>query len=101
MRVRTLVALLFLCCLSPLAVAAPIDVSGRIVDPSGGALPGVTVTLTTVIGTELPAEAITDSQGSYTFAAEPGRYRLHAELPGFAPVDRDVNVGVTPVRIDL
>ena len=61
----------------------------------------MTVTLTTSEGTELPSEGVTDSQGSYTFSVEPGRYRLHAELPGFASVDRDIVVGAAPIRLDL
>jgi hypothetical protein len=93
--------LLFFCCLAHAAFAAAVDVSGRIVDPSGGALPGVTVTLTLVGGSELPAEAVTDAQGAYTLSVSPGRYLVHAELPGFAPVDREVVVGAAPMRLDL
>src|SRR6478672_4936412 len=101
MRARAFAALLVLCCFSPAAFAATVEVTGRIVDPSGGALPGVSVTLTTIAGTELPAEGVTDAQGIYSFNAEPGRYRLHVELPGFAPVDRDIVVGAAPLRLDL
>src|SRR3954468_4531314 len=101
MRVRALAALLVLCWFGPAALAATVEVTGRIVDPSGGALPGVTVTLTTIAGTELPSEGVTDAQGTYTFNAAPGRYRLHAELPGFAAVDRDIVVGTFPFRLDL
>src|SRR5262249_2958371 len=101
MRVRAFAALLLFCCVSHVAFAATVEVSGRIVDPSGGALPGVTVTLTSIGGSDLPVEAVTDSQGGYTFGAPPGRYRIHAELPGFAPVDRDVAIDADPVRLDL
>jgi outer membrane receptor protein involved in Fe transport len=101
MRIRALAALFALCCFSSAAFAATVEITGRIVDPSGGALPGVTVTLTTIAGTELPSEGVTDAQGTYTFSAEPGQYRLHAELPGFASVDRDIVVGTVPLKLDL
>jgi outer membrane receptor protein involved in Fe transport len=101
MSLRAFSALLLFCCLTHAALAATVDVSGRIVDPSGGALPGVTVTLTHIGGSELPAEVVTDAQGAYTFSVSPGRYMLHVELGGFASVDRQVVVDTAPARIDL
>src|SRR5207237_6264256 len=39
--------------------------------------------------------------GDYVVAAEPGRYRVHAQLSGFASIDRDVTVSSGPVVVDL
>jgi outer membrane receptor protein involved in Fe transport len=101
MRVRAFAAFLFLCCITRVALAGTVEVSGRIVDPSGGALPGVTVTLTPESGSEPLLETVTNGEGAYAITAAPGRYRVHAELPGFASVDRQLLVDTVPVRLDL
>lgn len=101
MRARSFAALLLFCCLTDAASAATFEVSGRVVDASGGALPGVTVSVTLAGGSELPTEAVTDAQGTYTFSVPAGRYVVHAELPGFAALDREVVVDGLPVRLDL
>src|SRR4051795_12387401 len=101
MRVRAFAAFLFLCCITRVALAGTVEVTGRIVDPSGGAMPGVTVTLTPESGSETLLETVTNSEGAYAIAAAPGRYRVHAELPGFASIDRQLLVDTAPVRLDL
>jgi hypothetical protein len=58
---------------------------GTVVDTSGGVLPGVSLTLTSV-RTRGTRSATTDAVGGYAFVAlEPGQYRLSAALDGFAP----------------
>jgi hypothetical protein len=101
MRVRAFAAFLLLSCITRVAFAATVEVSGRIVDPSGGALPGVTVTLAAENRAEPLLETVTNGEGGYTLAADPGRYRIHAELPGFASIDRELLVDTAPVRLDL
>src|SRR3954469_5371863 len=66
------------------------DLSGTVVDGTGGVLPGVTVTLKNV-DTGFVRSATTDDQGRYTFTAlnPTGRRTLSAELPGFAPQNRE------------
>jgi len=72
------------------------SVEGTVTDESGGALPGVSVTLTS------PALQVTDmttttaSDGRYRFAQLPsGTYRLRYELSGFQPLIReDLTIGV-------
>lgn len=61
------------------------NISGVAADQTGGALPGVTVTVThTERG--LTRTEVTDAQGRYRFAALPlGVYRVDATLEGFAP----------------
>ncbi len=73
------------------AFAQTARVGGRITDAQGGALPGVTVTMTHD-ATGLGSETITNAAGSYLFPSlDPGVYRLEATMAGFAPwVHRDI-----------
>ena len=87
-------------------LAAPMSaeaqsVSGRIVDPSGLALPGVAVTLHRANGATL--STTTDSNGEFSLADVPsGRYDLEAVLDDFEPaVRRDLDVAQSPVTLAL
>ena len=80
-------------------------IGGTVVDGSGGALPGVTVTLSSAEGTVGGSrEAVTDDRGTYQFLRlVPGTYAVKAELQGFRRAAQDkivVNADVT-VRADL
>ena len=58
-------------------------IRGTVQDPTGGVLPGATVT-TTNTGTKAVTTAVTDDRGQYLFAGLfPGTYDLKAELAGF------------------
>ena len=72
---------------------------GRVVDESGSAVPGVTVTATNT-QTGLQRVAVTESDGSYRFLALPvGSYRITAELAGFAVVTvENVTLNVATTR---
>src|SRR5688572_27119021 len=60
-------------------------VLGTIKDETGGAAPGVTVTLTS-LDTGITQSKVTDGQGNYEFfTVRIGNYRLTAELQGFQP----------------
>jgi hypothetical protein len=76
---------------------------GTIVDQSGFALPGVTLTITEV-NTNVSYSAVTNNSGNYVFSnLKDGKYRVSAELSGFKRVVRegvDVPVNATP-RVDL
>jgi hypothetical protein len=64
-------------------------ISGTIKDASGGVVPGVTVTATSVT-TQTPTVAVTDATGFYTFPnLRPGQYTVDAELAGFKKVVRE------------
>lgn len=81
------------------------DINGRVVDPSGEALPGVTVTAVNT-GTGLTRVAASDQQGLYTIALlPPGTYNVMAELAGLGQTRRDnvvVRLGTaTNVRLTL
>lgn len=67
-------------------------VTGTVTDEQGGALPGVTVTLTGKTGTRTAA---TDASGSYRFVAlDPGSYSVQTSMPNFTSRRQD-NVVVT------
>jgi hypothetical protein len=65
------------------------SITGTVTDPTGAALPGVTVSLA---GERLIGGAqtqVTDAAGVYRFdRLPPGTYRLRFELAGFRPVER-------------
>jgi len=75
------------------------SVSGRVVDATGAALPGVTVTATNT-RTGFSRSVVSDAEGRYNFPALPvGPYNVTAELSGFTTVTtRDVDVQVATVR---
>ncbi len=79
------------------------DVSGRVNDPSGAAVPNAAVTLTNS-ATNAVRTADTTSEGLYTFASvPPGIYNIKVEHPGFRTVSStSVEVQVQQsVRLDL
>jgi outer membrane receptor protein involved in Fe transport len=62
--------------------------SGIVTDETGGALPGVTVTIR-ALETEIVRVLTTDAEGRYRAAAlEPGTYDMSAELAGFQTTRR-------------
>ena len=81
------------------------EITGRVVDDSEGALPGVTVTATNA-DTGLSRIAVTGAEGEYTLGLlPPGTYSLTAELSGFRTATREdltVLLGTaTTVRLTL
>ncbi len=78
-------------------------VEGVVKDEQGGALPGVSITLTGKRGSQ---SAVTDSEGSYRFAGiDPGTYAVTAALSGFRTKRQEnVVVGIgrpTPINLVL
>jgi hypothetical protein len=60
-------------------------IAGTVKDTTGGALPGVTITITNLDRALVVANAVTNADGSYTVVALPaGAYSVTAELSGFA-----------------
>ena len=78
-------------------------VTGQVVDQQGGALPGVTVTLTNT-GTSARLDEVSDAQGLYAFRnLPPGTYDIACTLTGFKEL-RQTGLKVSagnPIRIDL
>ena len=97
------VALVLMCARVVDAQAVKGALLGNIIDPSGFALPGVTVTITEV-NTNISYSAVTNESGNYVFTnLKDGKYRVAGELSGFKRVVRDgVDVPVNAtVRIDM
>ena len=70
------------------------NIAGLIVDESGAALPGVTVTVTNT-ATGRSQSLVTGPEGRYrAVALQPGPYEVAAELQGFATVRRAVTLVV-------
>lgn len=95
-----LVAALLAC--APVAQAQNVtgaQLSGTIVDESGGALPGVEVTVTQT-ETAMTRFVVTDERGGYVFTNLPvGPYRLAAKLTGFSPFEQTgIVLGVGDTR---
>ncbi len=77
------------------------SLTGSIVDPSDGVLPGVTLVLTNV-ATEAKYEVRTDSTGRYEFVGlVPGDYLFEAKLPGFMTFKGKMTVAGQNVQRDL
>lgn len=73
------------------------QLKGKVVDASGAALPGVTVTVTSPSQIGGPKVTVTGADGSFTFPAlVPGEYKLNASLDTFQPLERDA----VQVRLD-
>ena len=90
--------------LAPPAAALPQDSSifGQVIATDVGALPGVTVEVTSPALVEQPDIAVTDAQGRYDIGnLRPGAYTLTFRLPGFGTVVRsDVEVGDEPLSVN-
>src|SRR5215213_11320841 len=76
----------------PAAVhAQEASLTGTITDPTGGVLPGVTVTAVhtdsgnTFVG-------VTDERGAYRLPVRVGAYKVTADLSGFAPATRTLTL---------
>jgi len=70
------------------AQIATATLAGVVRDETGGALPGVTITVRSA-ATRAVRTATTDSSGRYRVTAlDPGEYEVRAELTNFRPVVR-------------
>ena len=105
-RVGFLTALLVLLtgfAASAVAQSTTGSISGVVVDQSKSVLPGVTIDVRNV-ETGVQRSQVTDDRGRYrALNLPPGRYRVHAELSGFQPIDTAeilVQIGLD-VPVDL
>jgi hypothetical protein len=99
MRLRSFVSIILLL-LASSARAAGIDITGVVVDTSGGSLPGVTVTVTPTGAGAASAEPtlqVTDGDGRFSFEGlNAGTYTVVFSLPGFDEKKVDaINVPAT------
>ena len=101
---RILVLLVLLAVPMPaLAQQGTGELRGRVLDPQGAVVPGVTVVARDA-NSGLFRETVTTADGTFFFSGiRPGRYAVSAELPGFKKVTRPdvvVEVGKT-MAVDL
>ena len=98
-RVLAALAIMFAVGLAPAAAQTGQtfgELVGKITDDQGGALPGVTVTMSGPAVMGAPT-AVSNERGVYRFpGVNTGTYRLKMDLAGFAPLVRDGIV--VPVR---
>ena len=67
-------------------------IGGRVIDESGGVLPGVSVTVNSA-STNVNQNTVTNDTGTYSLLyLTPGRYKVTAELQGFKKMAREVEV---------
>jgi hypothetical protein len=94
---------LLLSCASAFAQQTTGNITGRVVDQQGAAMPGVTVTAKSG-QTGFTRSEVSDAEGLYRLAALPvGLYDVTAELQGFSPAGNkgiEVNVAQT-VTLDF
>src|SRR5829696_7498411 len=69
------------------AFAQQASIAGTVTDPSGGVLPGVTITIVHE-DTGNTFEGVTDGQGQFRIPVRVGAHRLTASLSGFQTVTR-------------
>ncbi len=89
-RIGAVLSLVLLALLVTLPAAAQQrgTISGKVLDPAGLALPGVTVTITDV-NRGFTRTVVTADTGAYTAPnVEPGTYEVLAEMSGFSAVKR-------------
>src|SRR5436190_21584022 len=87
---RSAAALLFVLVFTSMALAQGQSsaLQGRVLDESGGALPGVTVVVTHQ-GSGVFRQAVSNADGSYFVTGiVPGPYRITADLSGFKKYER-------------
>ncbi|MEA2327733.1 MAG: Carboxypeptidase regulatory-like domain, partial [Thermoanaerobaculia bacterium] len=82
---------------SALLLATLISITGTVVDPSGGAVPGATVSLH-------GSSTTTDNLGHFHFDnVAPGRSRIEVTADSFKPLRRDATIapGMAPLVLQL
>jgi hypothetical protein len=83
---------------------ATAEINGRVVDQGQAVAPGVNVTVTNA-GSGAVRTSVTNAEGLYSVPAlTPGNYNVKAELKGFSPVERNVELqigGVLTVDLQL
>jgi hypothetical protein len=95
-------ALLFLLAVSSAGIlAAETDLTGKLTDPQGAAVPNATIRLLRRADSSR-REAKSDGTGRYSFTAlEAGEYRLEAELAGFPVIAKTVLVSPDREDVDI
>src|SRR5688500_2073419 len=84
---------LFAAISAPAQTSGDASIKGVVVDQNGGAIPGVTVTVTRNGDAVAPAVVVTGMQGEFVVTdLVPGAYSIEATLDGFQALKRDVKL---------
>jgi len=96
------VAVVFLLAFASAAYAQSTGtINGRVTDPSGGVVPGATVTATNA-GTGIARSTVTDSDGLYTIPElTPGTYNVKAAVGGFATLEKQGETLLTATTLTV
>ena len=87
-RLRCVRWVLALWCLAVVSGFAATSLSGRVLDPGGGVVPGATIRLIRLADSS-QVQTRADSEGQFSFGnLDAGDYSLMAEFPGFTPATR-------------
>src|ERR1700722_654737 len=91
-RLLAVAVCLLLLCAAGVRAQGTADILGTVTDPSGGILPGATVTLTNT-GTNISQTTQTSSGGEYIFnLVQVGAYTVKVEAKGFKTLTEPVTV---------
>lgn len=84
------------------AASGSVNVDGKVLDPSGKAMPAVSVTFFDGIAQTF-AEITTDGGGDFSVALRPGQYQMAILVPDLKPFVRTVEINLTtpPMVISL
>ena len=101
--VRFLAGVLLLGLAGPPAVSAQTtELAGRVTDPQGAVLPGVTVTAVAAGRPAAPVGAATDDAGRYSLTLPPGIHVVTFTLGGFDPRQEEVRLTAgSPLTLDV
>jgi len=89
--IRVLLATLLVLALPVVGRAQEATFAGTVTDPTGGVLPGVTITAVHE-ATGNTFTAVTDDRGEFRLPVRVGVYRIATELSGFTTVNRSVQI---------
>jgi hypothetical protein len=80
-----------------LAAKAQVKVTGKIIDNKGKPIAGVSITLKDTYD-----GATSDSLGNFSFATtEKGKHALEASVIGYRPFEQELNIGSTPIELNI
>src|SRR5271168_1211819 len=104
---RFWMALVFVLCALTLCFHVPVcaqsettgGLGGQVVDPSGGAIGGATLTIV-YVATGFRRTVRSDADGRFSFPqVQPGLYRIEADAPAFEHVQQPVTVSLGRLEI--
>ena len=96
--IMALLALLFA---APMLMAQSQTISGAVVDPSGGVVPGAQIKIVDASKGTLAREVVTDETGRFqALNLQPGAYTITVEMAGFKKAQNNINLDVN-TKLDV